>query len=65
MQLNLSSLASVRVATSASADDEEAEHMRHLIVSMTEAKRMLSSLLADLAQLETSMADPEPDDLTH
>jgi hypothetical protein len=64
MQLNLSSPPSLP-ETSGSADDEEAARVRRLIARMTEAKRMLDGLLANLALVETSMAAPEPDDPVH
>ncbi|ANH07806.1 hypothetical protein shn_27180 (plasmid) [Shinella sp. HZN7] len=65
MQLNLSCPSCQPETPSGTADDAEAERVRRLIARMTEAKRMLDGLLANLALVETSMAAPEPDDPVH
>lgn len=64
MQLNPSFFSSLPEAASG-IEDDEAARVERLIARMTEAKKMLNGLLANLARLETSMAVHEPADPIH
>lgn len=65
MQSSPSSTPAASEAPSVIMGDEEAEHIRRLVARMTEAKRMLDGLLANLALVEMSMTDSTPDGPTH
>lgn len=65
MQSNPSSTPAVPEAPSVIAGDEEAERIRCLVARMTEAKRMLDGLLANLALVEMSMTASAPDGPAH
>ncbi|CAK7260426.1 MULTISPECIES: hypothetical protein [unclassified Shinella] len=65
MQSSPSSTPAASEAPSVITGDEEAERIRRLVARMTEAKRMLDGLLANLALVEMSMTDSTPDGPTH